>query len=188
MKKILILLLVLFSVNSSLYSKDDVTVKSGSLYELKARKDVKVNVVWDYTKSTIEGKSIDTFLNEKGQEWVSAYPKEIETAETWFKDKINQKTKTINVVDSKAEYVITVNVSDFHYGSTGLSVMVGFGSGNAHLSGKVIFTKVGSTEPIAILDVDGVPGSGFGNEKRRCSSYEKLGKWIVKLISDAKKK
>jgi hypothetical protein len=39
---------------------------------------------------------------------------------------------------------------------------------------------------VELLDADGVPGGGFGNEARRRDAYEELGEWVVKLIKKAK--
>lgn len=60
------------------------------------------------------------------------------------------------------------------------------GAGDAHLNGSVEITKNGSKNAIAVLDADGVPGGGFGNEARRRDAYEELGECLVKLIKKAK--
>lgn len=186
MKKIIFLFVALISV-ITMSAKDDVTVKSGSLSEIKAAGSSFVYIVWDYSAATLEGKNVDAFLKEKGEDWVANYPQELAEAEAEFAKAVG-KSKFVNVTteQDQAQYVITVKVKDFHYGSTGVSVMIGFGAGDAHLSGSVEFTKNGSTETISVLDVDGVPGAGFGNERRRREAYKELGEWVVKLIKKAK--
>ena len=186
MKKIIFLFVALLSV-IKMSAKDDVTVKSGSLSEIKAAGSSFVYIVWDYSAATLEGKNVDAFLKEKGEDWVANYPQELAEAEAEFAKAVS-KSKFVNVTteQDQAQYVITVKVKDFHYGSTGVSVMIGFGAGDAHLSGSVEFTKNGSTETISVLDVDGVPGAGFGNERRRREAYKELGEWVVKLIKKAK--
>ena len=186
MKKIIFLFVALISV-ITMSAKDDVTVKSGSLSEIKAAGSSFVYIVWDYSAATLEGKNVDAFLKEKGEDWVANYPQELAEAEAEFAKAVG-KSKFVNVTteQDQAQYVITVKVKDFHYGSTGVSVMIGFGAGDAHLSGSVEFTKNGSTETISVRDVDGVPGAGFGNERRRREAYKELGEWVVKLIKKAK--
>ena len=186
MKKIIFLFVALISV-ITMSAKDDVTVKSSSLSEIKAAGSSFVYIVWDYSAATLEGKNVDAFLKEKGEDWVANYPQELAEAEAEFAKAVG-KSKFVNVTteQDQAQYVITVKVKDFHYGSTGVSVMIGFGAGDAHLSGSVEFTKNGSTETISVLDVDGVPGAGFGNERRRREAYKELGEWVVKLIKKAK--
>ena len=186
MKKIIFLFVALISV-ITMSAKDDVTVKSGSLSEIKAAGSSFVYIVWDYSAATLEGKNVDAFLKEKGEDWVANYPQKLAEAEAEFAKAVG-KSKFVNVTteQDQAQYVITVKVKDFHYGSTGVSVMIGFGAGDAHLSGSVEFTKNGSTETISVLDVDGVPGAGFGNERRRREAYKELGEWVVKLIKKAK--
>lgn len=54
------------------------------------------------------------------------------------------------------------------------------------INATVEFTKNGSKETVAVLDADGVPGGGFGNEARRRDAYEELGECLVKIIKKAK--
>ena len=79
-----------------------------------------------------------------------------------------------------------MKVKDFNYGITGLAVAVGFGAGDSHLYGTMEIYKKGQAEPIAVLDVDGVPGAGFGNEIRRVEAYRELAENLAKLIKKAK--
>ncbi|MBQ1695766.1 MAG: hypothetical protein II076_07470, partial [Bacteroidales bacterium] len=87
---------------------------------------------------------------------------------------------------ASADYTIVMKVKDFHYGQTGLAVAVGFGAGDSHLYGTMEIYKKGQSEPIAVLDVDGVPGAGFGNEIRRVEAYRELAENLAKLIKKAK--
>ena len=186
MKKFLFLMVALFSV-ITMSAKDDVTVKSGSLAEIKAAGKSNVFIVWDYSAATLGGKDVDAYLKEKGGDWAENYPQELAKSEAEFAKAVG-KSKFVNVTTEKdqAQYIITIRVKDFTYGNNALSYWVGFGAGDAHLNGSVEFTKNGSTETIAVLDLDGVPGGGPDNEARRKNAYEELGEWIVKLIKKAK--
>ena len=53
MKKILLVLAGLMCSVAGVFAKADVTVKSGSLAELKGVKE-KIYVVWDYSHATLE--------------------------------------------------------------------------------------------------------------------------------------
>ena len=186
MKKFLFLMVALFSV-ITMSAKDDVTIKSGSLAEIKAAGGSFVYIVWDYSAATLGGKDVDAYLKEKGGDWLENYPQELAKSEAEFAKAVG-KSKFVNVTTEKdqAQYIITIRVKDFTYGNNALSYWVGFGAGDAHLNGSVEFTKNGSTETIAVLDLDGVPGGGPDNEARRKNAYEELGEWIVKLIKKAK--
>lgn len=120
---------------AGVFAKADVTLKSGSLAKLKTSKE-KVYVVWDYSHATLEGRDVKTFLKEKGPDWERDYKKELERAEVNFMERFNDKTKSVTVTNNKSEadYTIVVEVKDFRYGSTGVSVMIGFGAGDAHLN------------------------------------------------------
>ena len=186
MKKFLFLMVTLFSA-ITMSAKDDVTVKSGSLAEVKAAGSSFVYIVWDYSSATLEGKNVDAFLKAKGADWVAGYPQELAEAEAEFAKALG-KSKFVNVTTEKdqAQYIITIKVKDFNYGNTAVAVWVGMGAGDAHLNGSVEITKNGSKDAIAVLDADGVPGGGFGNEARRRDAYEELGECLVKLIKKAK--
>ena len=182
MKKIIFLFVALLSV-ITMSAKDDVTVKSGSLAEIKNSVSSFVYIVWDYSSATLEGKNVDAFLKEKGADWVAGYPQELAEAEAEFAKALG-KSKYVNVTTEKdqAQYIITIKVKDFNYGNTAVAVWVGMGAGDAHFK----FTKNGSKETVAVLDADGVPGGGFGNEARRRDAYEELGECLVKIIKKAK--
>lgn len=78
MKRILLMLSFVMCCVVSLFAKADVTLKSGSLSNLKTSK-AKVFVVWDYSHATLEGKSVKAFLKEKGPDWERDYKSEIRT-------------------------------------------------------------------------------------------------------------
>ena len=187
MKRIVLLLSFVMFCVVSMFAKADVTLQSGSLSKLKASK-AKVYVVWDYTHATLEGKNVKEFLKEKGADWERDYKAELQRAEKNFMDRFNDKTKSVTVTDKKseAEYTIVIEVKDFHYGSTGVSVMIGFGAGDAHMNALMNFYEKGVKESFAVIDVDGVAGAGYGNEKRRVETYREVAEQVVKLIKKAK--
>lgn len=170
-----------------LFAKSDLQLISGSLAELKGSK-AKVCARWDYTNSTIEKQDIMAFLKEKGEEWERDYEEEIQRAEANFISRINDKCKDIQAISdsNQAEYEIVVKVKDFDYGKTALAVVSGFGAGDARLYGTMEIYKMGVSEPIAVLDMDGVSGAGYGNEKRRVEVYRELAELLSKLIKKAK--
>ena len=188
MKKILLVLAGLMCSVAGVFAKADVTMKSGSLAELKGVKE-KIYVVWDYSHATLEGKEVQAFLKEKGAEWQRDYQKELQTAEENFAERFNDKSKDAKITAEKrdAKYRFVVEVKDFHYGSTGVSVVFGMGAGDAHMSGLVKVYAANDKQPFAVIDVDGVAGAGYGNEKRRVETYRELAEQIVKLIKKAKK-
>ena len=187
MKRIVLLLSFAVCCVMSLFAKADVTLKSGSLAKLKTSKE-KVYVVWDYSHATLEGKNVKSFLKEKGAEWERDYKTELERAEANFMERFNDKTKSVTVTDKKSEadYTIVVHVKDFHYGSTGASVLIGFGAGDAHMNALMDFYEKNVKRPFAVIDVDGVAGAGYGNEKRRVETYRELAEQVVKLIKKAR--
>ena len=187
MKKITLAIFVILAAVAVASAKPDVTVIKGSLVELR-KSNAKMFVRWDYSNSTIEGKEVNAYLKERGDDWVRDYDAEIARAERNFSERLNEESGDVQTVsdDNSAEYTIVMKVRDFKYGQTGLAVVVGMGAGDAHLSGTMEIYKKGQSEPIAVLDVDGVPGAGFGNEIRRVEAYRELAENLAKLIKKAK--
>ena len=185
MKKLLAFIM-LFACTVGIQAKSDLQLIKGSLAELKGSQAT-VSVEWDYSHSTIEHKSIKEFLKEKGPDWEADYADEIKRAEENFISRMNDKSKDVKTIgDPDGDYKIVVKVRDFDYGNTTASVLVGFGAGDARLYGTLEIYKNGSAKPIAELDMDGVSGAGFGNEKRRVEAYRELAETLSKLIKKAK--
>lgn len=186
MKNLYLSIIIAFVACVNLSAKSDLQLISGSLSELKGSK-AKVCATWDYSNSTIEKQDIKAFLKEKGAEWERDYKEEIERAEANFISRINDKTKEIQAIADKdqADYEIVIKVKDFDYGKTALAVVIGFGSGDARLYGTMEIYKKGNSQPIAVLDMDGVSGAGYGNEKRRVEAYRELAELLAKLIKKA---
>lgn len=187
MKKTLLTLFIIIAGVVTATAKSDVELQKGSLNELKGS-NAKVFVRWDYKNSTIEEKPVAAYLKERGAEWERDYPAELARAEKSFRERLNKKSKDVSTVteESDADYVIVMKVKDFNYGQTALAVVVGFGSGDARLYGTMEIYKKGQKEPIAVLDVDGVHGNGYGSEIRRETTYCDLADNLAKMIKKAK--
>lgn len=187
MKKTLLTLVIILVGVVTATAKSDVELQKGSLKDLKGS-NAKVFVRWDYTNSTIEDQPVAAYLKERGAEWERDYPAELTRAERAFRECLNSKSKDIQVVtdEKNADYIIVIKVRDFNYGQTALAVVVGFGSGDARLYGTMEIYKKGQKEPVAILDVDGVHGNGYGSELRRENTYRDLAENLAKMIKKAK--
>ncbi len=184
MKKIVAIIVAL--VSTVFCFADDLTILKGSVSVFKGSVSSAV-VRWDYSHSTIEGKEINEYLQERGEDWVRDYDSEIKRAEDTFLNRFNKKQKYIKAsVGDDAEYEIVIKVKNFNYGVTALAVVVGFGAGDAHLYGNVEIYKKGQVEPIAVIYIDGVGGCGYGNEKRRINAYEELAESLASLIKKGK--
>lgn len=187
MKKLLLLAAGLFCA-VTMFAKDDVSLEKGSVKELKGSKAT-VCVKWDYNNSTIDEKPVAEFLKEQGEEWVRDYDKELKQAEAAFLLAIDDeagKHIKVTVDESESEYIMVIKVKNFHYGSTQATFMVGFGAGDARLWGKVEIYRKGESEPMAVIDVDGVHAGGFGNEMRRATCYAQLGENVGEIIKKGK--
>lgn len=159
-------------------AKPDVTVIKGSLAELK-KSNAKIYVRWDYTNGTINSKDAKVYISEHGEN----YNTEITRAESNFREHLNEESKDVQTINDEklAGYTILMKVKDFQYGHLGSSMLLG-----AHLTGIMEIYKKGQSEPIAILDIDAVPGASSDKEVRRDMAYRELAEDLAKLIKKAK--
>ena len=54
------------------------------------------------------------------------------------------------------------------------------------MNASMNFYEKSVKEPSAVIDVDGVAGAAYGNEKRRVETYRELAEQVAKLIKKAK--
>lgn len=187
MKRISLLLMVTVLCSLTAMASSDLKLVKGSVAELKGSKAT-ICAKWDYSKSTLEDKPVSAFLKEKGEDWERDYPKEIANAERNFISRLNDKAKkhVTAVQGDDADYQIVVKVKNFTYGSTGLSVVIGFGAGDARLWGTLEIYKKGASEPIAVIDIDGAGGAGIGNELRRIECYREIAELLADILKRGK--
>lgn len=187
MKKAVLTLVIALMASMNAMAGSDLKLESGSVKELKGS-GATVCAVWDYSNSTIEEKSIKDFLKEKGAEWERDYPDEIKRAEDNFIERLNDKAKKsfTAVSGNDADYKLVIKVKNFDYGSSSASIWVGFGAGDARIYGKMELYKKGVSEPLAVFDLDGVSGSGGGNEKRRVEAYRELAELFCDIVKKGK--
>lgn len=191
MKKLIVSALVCAMASFSAFA--DVKLEKGSIYELK-NEDVRVNIVFDYSQCKIEGKEVDAFLKEKGEDWVKDYPMELQKAELVFKDQFNDECDYAQVIDSDAPYKIVVKIVDFDYGDRGAAFNpfnFSAKSGGAKIEGEIEVYKQGEDAPIAVLKIEDARGNNAitaGNEIRRVMAYYDVAEDLAKAIDKAKNK
>lgn len=185
MKKIMMLLAATLI---SLSAWADAEVKSGSMKELK-NPDARVLVTWDYSKMTIEDKSVDEFLKEKGSDWQRDYPAEVAAGEAAFDVLFNKKDKKYALItddEDAAQYELVIHVDKFHYGSLGAAIAFGGFARGAHIEGTADVIKLSDKSLVASITFDCSGSAAYGNEARRILAYQDLAKDLAKLVSKAK--
>ncbi|MBQ5457505.1 MAG: hypothetical protein IIT61_02145, partial [Bacteroidales bacterium] len=91
MKNIVLVIFAVLAGVTIATAKPDVTVIKGSLVELR-KSNAKMFVCWDYTNSTIEGKEVNAYLKERGDDWVRDYDAELARAERNFSERLNEES------------------------------------------------------------------------------------------------
>ena len=111
-----------------------VMAKSGDKLTLQAGS---ANVIWnlssaffelDFSEANVEGKSMDGWLQEKGDDFVRDWPKDKTTVETVFVSLFNKKTKkknglTLQTDNPNDSHKMIVHVQELDMGSIGGGVV-----------------------------------------------------------------
>lgn len=195
MKKISLFLAMCLMAIVNVNAGNDFSVLEGSVLPLKDS-SVRFTLTWDYSECLIEGKAVDVFLKEKGDDWVRDYPGEIAASEATFAAWYNKKSKFALITDDAdvAEYDVVIKVTKFDYGSTGASVAMSlaFGAfarkaGGASLDGEMLVYKKGTKDLVARLNIDHFVGdNAMNNTGRRTNVYFGLGKEFMKFLKKQK--
>lgn len=185
MKKIIMLLAAAFI---SLTAWADAEVKSGSMKDLK-NADARILVTWDYSKMTIEDKSPEAFLKEKGADWERDYPAEVAAGEAAFDVLFNKKDKKYAQItddEDAAQFELVIHVDKFHYGSLGAAIAFGGFARGAHIEGTADVIRLSDKSKVATIEYDCSGSAAYSNEARRVLAYQDLAKDLAKLVSKAK--
>ena len=172
----------------SLTAWADAEVKTGSLRPLKSA-DARILVTWDYSKTLIEDKTVEQFLEEKGEEWKKDYPAEVSAGEAAFDILFNKKDKKYAQItddEDAAQYEFVIHVDDFNYGSLGAAIAFGGFARGAHIEGVVDVVNMADKNVIARIKFECSGAAAYGNEARRILAYQDLAKDLAKLIGKAK--
>lgn len=185
MKKLILLSFVLLT---ALTTWADADIQSGSMLSLK-NSDVRVLVVWDYSKMLIEDQKPDAFLKEKGPEWVRDYPAEVAAGESAFATQFNKKDKKYALItddEDAAQYKMVFHVNNFHYGSTGAAIVFGGWARGASIEGVAEIIDMATKTVVCKVAFDCAGKSAYSNEERRVLAYKDLAEDMAKLVSKAK--
>lgn len=145
----------------------------------------------DYSDLNIEGKPCMQYLQDRGEENVRDWKSDMELCISQFVEKWNKDNKgALKAIAEKDEGTplrLVVKMKRLHLGITALAVVVGFGSGDAHLACEVDIYD--GNKEITKLRIDDLSsGSQYTESQRLRDIFKKLAARSVKCLKKACKK
>ena len=170
----------LFNAHSLFAEKNPVSLKSGSISILKTPSEALLEV--DYSEAKVGDKTIDEYLQERGEDFVRDWPKDKELAVSQFKKLFNKKNKGMKLTtdESVVSYKFVIRVEKLNMGTaTGLTL---WGAGGCIMTGTIDIIDLRTNEVVCNLYIDEVQGVGnFSETTRFVYMYIQLAAQLCKL-------
>ena len=183
--RILFIALLLTSILSAKAAKP-VAISAGNASALKNCGEVVC--VFDYSNTTVEGKTLMAYLEGRGEDFVRDWPIDTEDLDNNFMALFNAKNKLGIQMVSKSEtakYKFVLSFSQLDFGN-GISSMVPFGGAKAGgfiIWGRADFIDISTGETVLSFTIDELKGTGATTERvRRTLTYMELKNNLLKLM------
>lgn len=151
MKKVILLLTIAISCIVNMSAQK---LTEGSLEPIYGQSVI--NCVFDYSQLEAAGMPLQEFIewktadDKKGEDFGPKFERGVKSAQMNFMEKANEKLKDVRLAKKEdAEFTLTVK-------------MLTIDKAGRENTCEYIFTKTGSTEPVAIITMDG-KGGRFGS-------------------------
>ena len=187
-KLFLVCLLSLFCSVNLLIGGNPVSVKSGNVSVLKEVSKALLEI--DYSEAKVGKLLFDEYLKEQGEDYVRDWPRESETAISYFRERFNKKSKGIKLTtdESVTSYKILIRPKTIDMGNAGsyfVSMAIGVASnkaGGVIMCGSIDIIDLKTDQVVCSLYVDDVKGkSHYKDAIRMGYMYDELAKKICKL-------
>ena len=183
MKKFILTFAGMFLALSCFAGGSSLDLKKGNAGVLKEKADAVLEI--DYSKTMVEGKTLDEYLNSRGEDFVRDWPSDKERAQQYFVARLNQKSKGLQIVNgSTAKYKMIIHVDKLDMGNGGASFnpFGGVKAGGCIMSGSIEIVEAATGNSVCVLEVDEVKGVGHVSETIRIGlMYFQLATDVVKF-------
>lgn len=182
MKKFVLTLAGLLFATSS-FAGSSLSLKSGDASVLKEKTSTSLEI--DYSAATVDGQSLEAYLQSRGDDFVRDWPQDQITAKNYFLGQFNRKSKGLNIVNegSVSKYKMVIHVKEMDMGNGGAS-FVPFGgakAGGVIMSGTLEIIDIESNKNVCEFEIDEVKGMGHVSETVRIGMmYFQLATDLVK--------
>ena len=183
-KTLLLFISLCLLYNVNLFAAKEVSVKSGTVSVLKNSS----KALWeiDYSNAKVGDKTLDEYLQSRGEDFVKDWPRDKEIAANYFRDRFNKKNKGMKLTEEVSaashKIVIRVNYLDMGNGASFLMPYASAKAGGCIMSGTIDIIDIKTNEVVCVLNVDKVKGNGTFSETIRLGlMYFELATLISKL-------
>lgn len=168
----------------NIFAGNPVSVKSGTVAVLKSPSKALLEV--DYSATKVGDQTLEEYLKGRGEDWVRDWPRDKETAISYFKATFNDKSKGMKITsdESVATHKIVIHVKTLDVGNaTGIFMpFAPADAGGASMIGTVDIIDLQTNNVLCVLYVDEVKGDGTPSETIRMGMmYHELATKICKL-------
>ncbi|MDR0895170.1 MAG: DUF4421 domain-containing protein [Prevotellaceae bacterium] len=188
MKRLSVWLCIILYATTT-YAANPVSVKFGNPSIFKQR--VKAVIEFDYSNAKVGKKDLNTYLKDRGENFVRDWPQDKITAGNLFITQFNKKNKDgLQIVANTetATYKIIVHVQDLDMGNPASS-FIPFSpakSGGCIMSGIIEIMDINANNIVCSLSVNKVKGMKSVSETSRIGlMYYDLAKCVCDLIEDS---
>ena len=187
MKRTLFLLLLCLFCTATVFAGKPVTVKSGSVSALKTPSKSLLEI--DYSATKVGKQSLEEYLQGRGEDFVKDWPRESETAVSYFRERFNKKSKGTKITtdETAASYKIVIHVKYLDMGNAGsffVTMAIGGSqkAGGVIMSGSIDIIDLKTNNVVCVLYVDDVKGAGHPQDAIRMGMmYFELATQMCKL-------
>lgn len=185
MKKALFTLILLL-LGGEIFAASPVSVTSGNISYLKLNATAVVE--FDYSSAVVDGKTLDGYLQSRGEDFVRDWPNDETKAAEYFIVRINQKNKKGGMQATRpghpAQYKILIKVTSLDMGNGGSTFipMAGAKAGGVIMNGTVEIIDLSTGQTECTVRVDEIKGTGHVSETVRLGlCYFELANNLTKL-------
>jgi len=175
----------IFNTHSLFAEKNPVSLKSGSISVLKTPSEALLEV--DYSEAKVGDKTIDEYLQERGEDFVRDWTQDKEQAASQFKRYFNKKNKGMKLTadEALASYKLVIRVQKLDMGKATGAIFLTFApatAGGCIMTGTIDIIDLRTTEVVCNFFIDEVQGVGnFSETMRLANMYVALADYLCRL-------
>jgi len=187
-KKVLLLGLLCLFCAANVFAGNPVSVKKGSVSVFKTPSRALLEI--DYSTAKVGKLTFEEYLKNKGNDYVRDWPRESETAASYFRQQFNKKSKGMKLTTDETDvaYKIVIRVKNLDMGDAGSyfvsMAITGFAgkAGGVIMSGSIEVIDLQTNKVVCTLYADDVQGKGNPKDAIRLGNmYKVLATNICKL-------
>ena len=191
MKKLLfstLLAALLLAAGKAAAGSDPLQVVSGNLAYLNL--DATALVRFDYSQTMVEDKTLDQYLQSRGDDFVRDWPSDCKKAALYFINRVNSKNKKGGGIqttdDGPAHLMLLFHVKTLDMGNGGSTFipMAGAKAGGVIMNGTLEIINLSTNAVVCTVNIVNIKGQGHVSETVRLGlCYFEMATQLLKMAS-----